>query len=151
MSTTTLPNGLQTTPYNATLAASGGTTPYIWAVTSATLPAGPSLNSATGVISGIPTAAGSFTITLDVQDSTTPTPQTVSNPFAITIGGALSITTETFSPAVIAGIYNQTLTATGGTSPYWWTITSGQLPRGVTLNAAGNLTGSPTATGTYPE
>lgn len=57
--------------YTATLAATGGVTPYTWAVTTGSLPAGLTLNSATGVISGTPSSAGSFTFTVTVTDSAT--------------------------------------------------------------------------------
>jgi hypothetical protein len=49
---TSLPNGTVNTAYSATLAASGGTTPYRWSIASGTLPAGLSLAASTGVISG---------------------------------------------------------------------------------------------------
>lgn len=55
--------------YSATITASGGVAPYTFAVTTGTLPAGLTLNSVTGVISGTPTSAGSFTITITVTDS----------------------------------------------------------------------------------
>ena len=52
--TNPMPNGIWTIPYSQTLAASGGTGPYTFAVSTGTLPAGLSLNSSTGVISGSP-------------------------------------------------------------------------------------------------
>jgi hypothetical protein len=52
-----LPDGRVGTAYSTTLAATGGTTPYRWQVTSGALPAGLSLNLNTGVISGSPTSA----------------------------------------------------------------------------------------------
>src|SRR5580704_2627574 len=54
VTTSSLPNGQLGVAYSATLAATGGTTPYTWSTTS-TLPAGLTLAS-TGVISGTPTA-----------------------------------------------------------------------------------------------
>ncbi|HNG34796.1 MAG TPA: Ig domain-containing protein, partial [Blastocatellia bacterium] len=44
--------------------------------------------------------------------------------------------------------YSQTLTASGGTAPYSFTVTSGTLPAGLTLTTDGTLSGTPTATGT---
>jgi hypothetical protein len=43
-----------------------------------------------------------------------------------------------------------TVTASGGTSPYAYSIASGSLPPGITLNAgSGAVTGTPTTAGTY--
>jgi hypothetical protein len=69
--TATLPDGILNNPYNATLAASGGTPPYSWQVTGGQLPGGLSLASS-GVLSGSPTAAGTFTFTVQAGDSSTP-------------------------------------------------------------------------------
>ena len=46
--------------------------------------------------------------------------------------------------------YSDTLTATGGTTPYTWSVNAGTLPPGLTLSAAGVLSGTPTTTGSYP-
>ncbi|MGA8730703.1 MAG: Ig domain-containing protein, partial [Terracidiphilus sp.] len=61
ITTTSLPSGQVGTAYSATLAATGGTSPYAWSLTSGTLPAGLTLNAATGAISGTPTAAANAT------------------------------------------------------------------------------------------
>src|SRR5262249_10952261 len=45
--------------------------------------------------------------------------------------------------------YNQTLSATGGTAPYAFATTSGQLPPGLTLDSSGAISGTPTASGNY--
>jgi hypothetical protein len=63
VTTASLPDGLWTSPYAQTLAASGGTQPYTWTVAAGSLPPGLTLNSATGVISGtpgIPTGVANF-------------------------------------------------------------------------------------------
>jgi len=61
-----LPTGTVGTAYGHTLAASGGTAPYAWSVAAMALPAGLALNSSTGVLGGTPTAAGTFTFTVQV-------------------------------------------------------------------------------------
>jgi hypothetical protein len=68
--TTSLPAGAAGTAYSATLKASGGAPPYTWAITGGALPAGLTLTPATGVISGTPNAAGTYSFTVGVKDST---------------------------------------------------------------------------------
>ena len=70
--TTTISVGNPTAPYYATLLAVGGTPPYTWSVSAGTLPPGLSLNSATGVISGIPSVIDSSNVTFQVTDSSGP-------------------------------------------------------------------------------
>ena len=65
---TTLPNGIIGTAYSAALAANGGTTPYTWSTSG--LPAGLSINSSTGAISGTPTTAGIYGLTAIATDAT---------------------------------------------------------------------------------
>ena len=77
ITTTSLPVGNLNVAYTATLAASGELTPYTWSIASGALPAGLSLTSGTGVISGTPTATGTFSFTARVtaangQSVTTP-------------------------------------------------------------------------------
>ena len=68
--TSPLPIGEIGIAYSEALQASGGSGTYTtWSITSGTLPDGLSLSSSTGVISGIPTTAGTTTITVQVTDS----------------------------------------------------------------------------------
>jgi hypothetical protein len=109
-----------------------------------TLPAGLTLSSA-GKLSGTPTGAGSFTFTV----TATPTTGTAgSRQYTLVVNLALAPTTL---PAASAGDgYSQTITASGGTSPYHFTISSGRLPSGLTLNTTtGVLSGTPLASGTF--
>ncbi|MGA8539652.1 MAG: Ig domain-containing protein, partial [Terriglobales bacterium] len=141
----------------ATLAATGGITPYSWAVTTGSLPTGLTLNAATGAISGTPTASGTATFTVAVTDSETPTAKTaISSSLTIVVNPALSVTTTSLPAGVIGTAYaGATLAAAGGVSPYTWSVTTGTLPAGLTLNAAtgaisgtpsGNVTGTDTFT-----
>jgi hypothetical protein len=144
-----LPNGALSSGYSQTFAATGGTPPYIfWSVTSGALPSGLSLNGDTGVLSGTPTATGTFNFTVRVTDSTD---ATGSKPFVLTINPALTITTASPLPGgAVGSSYSQTFAATGGTPPYTnWAVVSGALPGGLTLSTGGLLSGTPTASGTF--
>ncbi|HJV66863.1 MAG TPA: S8 family serine peptidase [Geomonas sp.] len=69
IATGTLPSAALGTPYSLTLSATGGTAPYRWALTRGGLPAGLTLNAATGVISGTPITGGSSSFTLRTVDA----------------------------------------------------------------------------------
>jgi uncharacterized protein YjdB len=144
ITTTTLPAGTVTTAYSQTLAASGGTTPYTWSIASGTLPAGVTL-SAAGVLSGTPTATGTSSFTVQVTDAAA---RTDTQALSLVVGTGVTITTTTLPAGTVSSAYTQTLAASGGTTPYTWSIASGTLPAGLTLSAAGVLSGTPTATGT---
>jgi PKD repeat protein len=64
-----LPNGVIGSPYDASVSASGGKPPYIWSISSGSLPSTLALAATTGNISGTPSTAGTFTPTLQVIDS----------------------------------------------------------------------------------
>ncbi|MGZ6987468.1 MAG: putative Ig domain-containing protein, partial [Thermoanaerobaculia bacterium] len=88
ITTTTLPNGVNGSAYSVTLLASGGAPPYSWLLASGTLPnpAAPAFAiSSGGVISGTPSAAGTFSFTVMVTDSATPTANTATANLSITI------------------------------------------------------------------
>ena len=90
VTTTSLPNGVVSTGYSATLTASAGTTPYVWSLTVGSLPPGLTLNAGSGVISGTPTSSGTFNFTARVTDSSHPA-QTADKALTITtanLGGA---------------------------------------------------------------
>lgn len=69
ITTTTLPSGSVGNPYSATIAATGGTTPYTWNISVGTLPSGLSFNPSTGTVSGTPTGSGTTNFTARVQDT----------------------------------------------------------------------------------
>jgi Putative Ig domain len=151
ITTSTIPAGQVGAAYSTQLTASGGTTPYTWSLSSGALPAGMNLTASTGAFSGTPTTSGSFTFTVKVTDSTTPTAQTATKSVTFTVAaaaGPVQITTTSVPAGQTSVAYTTTLTATSGTTPYTWSINSGSLPAGLTLSSAGTISGTPTATGT---
>ncbi len=142
----TLPNAAAGTAYSQTLTATGGQSPYGWAVTSGSLPVGLTLGATTGVISGTPALAGSATFTVTVTDSTRITGTAA---FTLVVSGPVTITTTSLPDGTIGTAYSQTLAATGETTPYTWAVTTGTLPAGLTLAAStGIISGTPTAAAT---
>ena len=86
VATASIPNGSVGASYSATLSAVGGTSPYTWSATG--LPAGLSLNSATGAIFGIPTSGGTTSITFTVRDGSNPQQVATAN-MSLTVSGGL--------------------------------------------------------------
>jgi Putative Ig domain len=126
----------------------GGITPYTYYVSSGTLPTGVAINSSTGQVSGTPTAGYSGTVVFSVRDVNNITAATTST-VSITVTGSITATANTTSRALslnVAITAFQPLTASGGTTPYVYTVTPA-LPTGLTLNATtGQVTGTPTVT-----
>jgi hypothetical protein len=148
VTTASLPDGQVGSNYSATLTATGGQAPLSWAVSSGALPAGLSLASS-GVISGTPTTATAATpITFRVSDSgATALTQTVT--LQLTVHSApspISVTITSLPNGQVGHAYSATLTASGGTAPLSWAITSGTLPAGLVLSSAGMISGTPTVT-----
>jgi Tfp pilus assembly protein PilV len=147
----TLPGGQQGVAYaSTTVVGSGGTTPYTWSFTPGTLPAGVAINTSTGVISGTPTASGTFTPVIRLTDAVSGT--TTKTYATITIKAALAVSTPATLPGgqINVAYTSTTATATGGTTPYVWSFTANTLPAGVTINSStGVISGTPTASGTF--
>ncbi len=82
-----LPPATENSSYTQNLTASGGVPPYAYALTSSSnpLPAGLSLSSTTGQISGTPTSSGTFTFSVQVTDSASPTPNTTIANLSLTV------------------------------------------------------------------
>ncbi|ASK98531.1 autotransporter outer membrane beta-barrel domain-containing protein [Xanthomonas citri pv. vignicola] len=149
ISPASLPAATAGSAYSQTLTASGGTPGYTFVVSAGALPAGLTL-SASGVLSGTPTASGSFNFTATATDSGTPT--SGSRAYTLTVAGATVILPATTLPAGTAGqAYSSAITpATGGIAPYSYALTAGALPAGITLNSSsGALSGTTTSVGSF--
>jgi hypothetical protein len=150
--TTSLPSGSINGVYNGAVIATGGVPPFSWSVASGALPAGLSLGaSTTSTVSivGTPTMVGqSAPFTIKVTDSTGASATSPS--FTINIGNLAIVTTSPLPSASQGAAYSLQFQASGGTTPYSWSVASGStLPAGLTLSSAGLLSGTPTTQNTY--
>ena len=134
--------------YSTAISLTGGVPPFHWTL-GGQLPPGLSFNTSTGQITGVPTTAGTYTITVQVTDSTLPTSQVAPpTPLALQIPiqtpPPLSISPSSLPSGQTATPYSASLSASGGIAPYTWAITAGQLPPGLHFNSAtGAITGTP--------
>jgi len=139
-------------PYNKSIAggATGGAAPYTYAPT-ISMPAGLTMAS-NGVITGTPTAVGTFVIPVRATDSSTGTGPFSSAPANVTIAISVPnivITPPGVSDGTVNTLFNQTFTASGGNGSYSYSET-GHLPAGITLSSAGVLSGTTTEAGSFP-
>ena len=152
ITTTSLSSGIVGEAYSQAVNATGGTAPYSWSVSAGTLPSGLSINPSTGAISGTPSSAGTFNFTVRVEDNGSPK-QTASKQFSFTVSAVtppLSITTTSLSSGMVGEGYSQAVSATGGTAPYFWSVSSGTPPTGLSINpSTGAIGGTPSSAGTF--
>ena len=137
-------------PYSSALVVSGGTAPYTFSIVSGSLPPGLKLNTSTGAITGTPTTAGTFIFTAKVKDSTGTSAGTTTTSCSIIVSSSPVTLACAASTGQVGVPYSSALVATGGVPPYTFSITSGSLPPGLTLNpSTGAITGTPTTFGTF--
>jgi hypothetical protein len=152
---TTLPDATVGQSYTQTFTVeSGGVAPY------KLIPSGTPLgmtfttpNTFSGTLSGTPAQSGTGAFDLQVIDSTQAVTQLS---FVLTINastsGSLAITPATLPAGTNNTAYSESLTVTGGTAPYTWSLASGSLPPGIALTSSGanaTLAGTPTSSGAF--
>ena len=144
---------------NNVVAATEGTSPYLYSLTSGLLPSGLSFNSTTGAITGIPNAntSGTYLVTAKGTDSAH-VPVTGPVNFTITVAGGLFVISSGASASPYLGTFGTanasiaTVTATSGIFPYTYAITSPvSIPAGMTVNASSGVVAilSTTPAGNY--
>lgn len=144
ITTTSLPNGHVGAAYSATLAATGGKTPYSWSLTSGTLPAGLALSASTGAITGTPSAAvNAAALTFTVTDSSSPA-QTKSVNLTLTVTAAsVSVSVSPKRGAIpVSQTLSITATTTDATGVNWSASGSG-----CSSSACGTFSASTTTSG----
>ena len=130
----------------------GGYTPYVYGIVSGTLPTGITLNTSTGLVSGTPSTAYSsanvvFKVTdnLGTQASTTVTVNfTIVGVITATAGATTTVTGE---QTLAITSFNPFSSVSSGTTPYFYYVSAGTLPTGITINSStGLVSGTPTVT-----
>ncbi|WP_421359044.1 putative Ig domain-containing protein [Agrobacterium rosae] len=148
---TSLPAGTAGQAYSSAInPAIGGIAPYDYALSAGALPAGITLNSSSGALTGTPITAGSFTFSVTATDSTTGTPSQATRGYTLTVAPPpIAISPSTLPAATRGTAYSQTLSASGGTAPYTYSLASGTLPTGISLASNGTLSGIATVEGSF--
>jgi hypothetical protein len=155
ISTTSLPGGQVGQTYQASMVATGGTPPYQWSVASGALPSGLAINSVSGIISGQPAKAGTFNFSINLQDSSA-NKTSAESQMSLRITSAssppatLQISTSSLPNGQVGAAYDSSVVATGGTPPYKWSVATGSLPTGLSINSAsGLISGQPADAGSF--
>jgi len=131
--------------YSSGLTASGGKAPLTWSISVGTLPAGLSINSSTGVISGTPTTAATSNFTVRAVDALGSVGTLATS---MTVYAAVSLS-GTLASATVGAAYSSGLAASGGKAPLVWSISAGALPSGLSINSStGVISGTPTTAAT---
>src|SRR5690554_3564891 len=144
----TLPQATASAHFTTQFTADGGAAPYTFQLASGSIPNGLQL-SASGELSGAPTETGTFSFTVEATDD---------NGFSGSSAYTLSVDAPDINlepnslPNGTAGTAyaGATISATGGTEPYSFTLTAGRLPAGLSLDADGELSGTPSEAGSFP-
>jgi predicted outer membrane repeat protein len=148
LATPSLDSGVVGVPYAMQLVASGGVAPYTFSSSDPEL-AGTGLSlsdDGSGLLSGTPASAQTPTLTLAVTDALG---QTATRDYALNLVDTLTVATTSLPDGLVNAPYTQTLLAVGGQTPYTWSLATGTLPAGLTLDPdTGVLSGRPTTLGT---
>jgi large repetitive protein len=142
--------GTTGTPYSLQMTASVPDA-KTFSISSGTLPPGLGIDASTGLISGTPTAAGTYDFTVyakvnaDSRSDTKSLEIVVRNPLTVAAGDPF---VSNRAVGEVSVPFDATITATGGFGTYTWAVTTGTVPPGLKLSD-GAITGTPTSAGNY--
>jgi hypothetical protein len=142
----TPPTGYVGAAYSHHMTLAGGTQPYDVTISSGALPAGLSISD-TGHITGTPVMVGTFAFDVTAADSGAQT-ETVSCSITIELP-PLDLECANPPSGAVNVPYTHQMLLTGGNPPYAVSVTAGALPTGLSIDAAGRITGTPTVAGVY--
>ncbi|MEB2844730.1 IPT/TIG domain-containing protein [Endobacterium cereale] len=144
-----LPDGTVGDAYAQMFSASGGTAPYDFAVSSGSLPPGLAIAPGSNMIAGMPTAAGSYSLSVTATDAGGATGTVAYSMRVLAAALVLSPPTASGLPPATTGLaYSYTgITVTGGSGTA--SFAAAGLPPGLVMTTGGAINGTPTATGSY--
>jgi putative Ig domain-containing protein len=146
-----IPNVKVGEPFHLAPSVSGTLGSVTWNVVSGDLPAGLNLDLFSGEIAGTPTMWGTTSATVQAKDSDRwGLNRVVSDTVSITVAPApIQIAISALPGGVYHSSYQATLSATGGTGSFKWSVTSGEVPPGLLVDASGLVTGEPQCIGSF--
>ena len=146
ISPATIPPGTVGQMVNVTFVATGGSGAITYPITAGQVPTGLMENPITGALTGTLTAPGTFNFTVEAVDQSG---AFVTQNYSVLVSPSLAIKANVPPPGTVGGPYSDQLSATGGAAPITFSLANGStLPPGLTLSAAGLITGTPTTAGT---
>ncbi len=145
--TCSLPNATAFQFYTGSCIGSGGTGTLGYFISSGSLPAGLKLDGSSGAIAGVPTQVGSSTFTVEVSDSASH-PQTASYAASLAVNSSLTLSCTFPSTSTTGTAIQGSCLTSGGDAPLSFSIASGALPAGLSINNSGYITGTLTTPGT---
>ena len=144
--TASLPDGESGVSYSYQLEIYGNQKGNTWSITSGSLPEGLSLDKSTGLISGVPVNSGLSSFTVEVNSG----PHYWQQALTLRLHFPLSVATSSLPDGQVGVDYSVLLAALGENTSYTWSIITGSLPDGMSLDElSGEIYGAPVSAGIY--